>query len=1783
MMLCIFVGISHNTKAQPYFDEHRTIQTLINQTKEALATDRDSLPSLIRQAETLAHTSADLPLAAFLHSMTAEMYHTFHLYNRRTFSRRTSIEGFIPEDIREWTPNLFTQKIKEELAASLRPADILQQTPTSRFYDVLEKGTDSPALRPTLYDFLAYRALGIQPSEEIYRELLAFRRSQPNPQAALAVELDYLRYIFGLGRGEKEILAYEASLDSLLNLHAHHDYCVEVAHAKLELLQQKSFSAETPDSLRALRYRLCREMPERFPQYARIGLIEKHLATMEEKELRAVSRRTVYPGESLGIELSYKNLREVTISLYRKQRKWEDIFLSYYPNNKEKPQEGTFVEDISFALLPVNTYTVCDTTLSLPMEKPGYYEYVVTSRGAPLRLTGRFYVSRLAVVSRQIASGQEADVYVTDYRSGKPIQGATVHYYAGNMQKPQELGTLQTNRYGLAAIPANKEVKACLVRLAEDEMPAELNIYAGNSQPEAEVQTRVSLFTDRGIYRPGQTVSFKGIAYTNREENPQVAAGQRFEVTLRDANGKDIATQSYTGNAFGSFSGEFTLPQNTPTGRFSLSVANVPVYIQVEEYKRPTFRIDFLSVKEDISFGDEVHIHGKAQTFSGALLTDGVVVYRILQRPFFFRPYPYPGSAAEKQVASGETSLHIDGNFVFAFRPQREGAHPLFSRQSYEIVVQITDGKGETQEARTVFSVGDRNLILSTNLPDMANKDTTTLRITAHTLNGEAVATRGTYAVFILEDTQTEGTYTEGRKALEGTFSTDGTRNGISLSGLPSGRMRLRLSASDSQGREVNEQQDVVLYSSADKRPPVFSPTWLPVYFYECLPGGEALVRFGSSFKNVYLLYEVFGNGQNLVRRQMKLSNEIVTFRIPFPDSSQDALVVFFTFIKNGQLYTQQATLVRKRPDKALHIRTETFRDKLLPGSRESLTFRITDAQFHAVSSEVLAGMYDASLDPIRPFIWRFSLPSPPIPYYNRFAAGRGLGRGYDSDIVSAERMETPSFSFDRLDWQGALNIPSPHSPLYYSGRGNIAMEMSAESKQIEADAASGYAQETPPPPPALRTDFRETAFFYPALQTDPEGNVALNFTLPESNTTWKLQILAHTPDMKYGLSSHTITTQKPLMTLPNLPRYIRQGDEVQVSAQIINLLAEATVGQARLEVFNPSSGELLLPVYRQPFELSAGGTTTVSWPVSLYDPIEQVGIRIIADLETVSDGEQHILPVLADRILLTETTPFYLADEEEKQVKVSVPPVSSTLQPYRMTLEFSNNPVWYAIQALPTISEPDNDDAVSLFASYYSRALTASIARSNPRLKTDSALLSAPEPNEELKDLLQLQHEDGGWGWFKGFHPSRDITLYLLEGMAQLVHLNVVQYNRQEKEMQIKAIRYLDKLIGEDYNRLRKSGVSLHSYQPTPQQVRYLYVRSAYRDIPEAAEAQDAIRYYTEQGEKYWQKFALYEKGETALLMHRNGNKKIAGDILKQLRKTAVTSPEKGMYWPNNRREQNFFLSPIDVHCLLTTVFQTLDAPSTETDRLRQWLLNRKQTQNWESTPSTANAIYCLLNNGSDLTAKTNETTIQWGDKTFHTSAQNTVVGYIKESVNGEDLTPALQTVTLHKEGKSPAWGAVFYQYFESIGKVNKQGGALGIEKKLFVETNNGKQRQITPVDADRPLKVGDKVIVRLTLRTDRDMDYVCLKDLRSGCLEPAVQRSGIMFTDGLLCYHSPKDASEHFFFDHLPAGTHVLEYATYVSRSGRYTGGISTLQCMYAPEFVSHTEGNILFVLPQ
>ncbi len=1827
-------------------DTSALIEELVEKIKTETEIDEARYPALIKEVEAYA-ASCDKPEEkAILHSLIAEMYSGFERQNSWKYRQRTPITGYVPEDINEWTTNLFEEKIKQEHLLSLQSAELLQQTPINRYAKLLQSGKDED-LRPTLYDYLIYRVLQAEPTEELYQKLLAYKRGLNNPKALMLAELDYLNFKNRETAFADDRSAYFASLDSLYTVYSASDFAAEIWINRLRAMENRSYTLGNPVDEEIMV--LCERALKTYPSYERIDIFRNKLASMQNPKLDVSLSTVLYPAEEVKMVLSYKNVTSMTVKVYETDLKPEEVNVSGYwsaQNRNRKDGNRKLVHQIQSSLDIPNTYQSVDTTIHISgLNKFGVYEYEFSVPETTLKSSQLVFVSKTIALSRTLPAGG-AEVLVTDMKTGKPIEKVLVSLYKYNQRQAVLVDSIPTDANGIARISSTESYLYFRASTRDDKFTPLSPIYLGNRFGEAtgkDDKTQVALFTDRGVYRPGQPVYFKGIAYSGDKDSRLVLSDRTFNVILRDANHKEVAAREFKSNEFGSFNGEFTLPLQGLNGTFTLSVENTTVSIRVEEYKRPSFAIEISPLKGEVSFGDMVKIEGKAQTYSGVALQTGKVNYRVLLRPFRFFYYGVP-SFAETQLLQGETTLDEDGSFSFEFVPEKQkGIHAWGNYVSYEVIATVSDSKGETQEANSVFSVGSSSIVLSTNLLGQMKNENLSVQVEAQTLNGERAHAQGNYTIYNLIQEQKEGATSfeqkEGEIVARGQFTTDQPISSNVFSPLASGSYRIKFEASDAKTRPVELTQDVILYTEKDKRPPVFSDIWLVTNELTAQPGENVEFVFGTSHKKSYVLYELVSGNKVVSRKRMELSDENRKITIPFLTSYGDGVVALFTFVKEGKLYTRQLSVSKKMPDKTLTIKTETFRDKLMPGNKESWLLKVLTPDSLPATAEVLASMYDASLDAITSFNWYLSL-------WNRPYFGASSFRDNHAYLTTGVAMSgtvnyknVSDFEYSRFNWDKAmLTVYS------YATSRSASLEMMKNATSV-ADMVMEESTDLPVPPVepddqetggntdvSLRRNFNETAFFFPVLRTDKDGVFAVSFTLPESNTTWKFQTLAHTKDMKYGQLAKEVVSSKPLMVLPNLPRFVRQGDEVTISTQVINRSDDSLAGKVRLELFDPATEEIILCLTKSqfPFELAVGKQTTANWTIPVPAGRELLGVRIIADTETVSDGEQHLLPVLSNEVLVTESTPIYMKGEGEKVITVPANKKTS-YRPYLQTLEISANPVWYAVQALPTLTRPSDNSASAWFASYYSNILATSIVNANPRMraiidqwsaagKDAASLLSNLEKNEELKtilleetpwvldaeneteqiqrlntlfdlnraesqraealrELIRLQREDGAWGWFGGFGADKHVTTMILQGMADLVHLNAIQYAQDEKEMQMNALRYLDGQIEKEYEWLKKHNPNWKNTMPTSWQLDYMLMRSRYRDIPELKETREAIRFYTDQAEKQWNKLPVRMRVQTALLLYRNGKKETSGSIMNWFKRTATQSEEQGLYWANNRRTGFSPVSPIETHALLMTAFAEIPVKDMDVDKMKQWLLNQKRTQNWETTPATLNAIYALLLTGGDWLAENSRVVVAWGKDSIDSQNGAIGVGYTKTVRKPEEMT-GNEKITIRKEGNTPAWGALFKQYFVPMDQVVKQQGDLRVEKKIFVEKASARGLQLVALQDGETLRVGDKAVVRLTIRTKQEMTYVHLKDLRAGCFEPAEQLSGTQYRDGVFYYRSSKDVSEQFFFDRLPEGTFVLEYGVYVSRTGEYASGPATIQCLYAPEYTSHTEGGCFII---
>lgn len=1829
-------------------DSSALIRSLVDRMQEDLEKDTERFPELIREVENYTRKCQDPATAALLHSLTAEMYLYYYRENSRTFSQRTTLQDYIPEDIRAWSPNLFDRKIREELQASLQPAELLQQTPTNRFREILEPGKDSETLRPTLFDFLTFRAIEMQPEAAWYQSLIDFHRKDGNRQAKLAAELEYLDFRRYQGQVPMDDARYEAILDSLETTAQGNPYAIEIDKRRWQQLQQKQYQGtqKEQNAIRAMLYQSCLENIRRYEGNRQVVFFQDRLKELEQSTIHVHAPLNVYPGQKLRLDLNYANVSEVNVSIYRNTNTPVNAF------RDEDKHRGKKVKEQTFRLSLPDTYNEHDTILEIPMEELGLYIYEITVPDKDLRTAHTFSVSRLATSTRELKD-QAIEVLVTDFLSGKPVQGAKVLRYNVEMQgEANVLETLKTDAFGLVHFTRKHQVPSEVIRAVyqDDTCSLNANIHRDYIKPaRGNREIRYDIFTDRGLYRPGQSVFFKGIAYTDDPQQPATAEGETVTVRFLDPNRKEIGKQTVTSNRFGSFNSSFTLPKNTPNGMYYLEIQDRLFHsVRVEEYKRPNFTAELLPLRQEIFFGEPLELKGLARTFSGVNLQGGKVEWRV-ERRFQWSDMPYLSrDYRSRQVASGSCTIDGNGNFAISFTPERP-LSPDKKQQvmyHYTVTATLTDPRGETQTCSQSFFIADRGLNLHISNNGQADKADTDFCIRIYTINNQKKEQGGSYTLYPISRTGEKGS-----PVLTGQFQAFQPIDSLAFSHLPSGKYRLVASALDARNQSCVDSTDVVLYGKDDRRPPIQTPIWLVKEKTVCQPGEDARFLFGTSDTTVYLLYELFTADRRLLKRErFVMTNENREFVIPFQDEFRDGVRVQFAFVKNGRLYQESLLLQQAEKNRKLTFHTESFRDKLMPGSTELWKFRLADADSLPVQAEILASMYDRSLDDILPFQWNFH--SPAIPYRPTFFYNGGLvfQDDFGSDRTGTNSRGVPDYRFDKLydGWYHMLYSYHGYGNLMYSVQGNSLRSKAAAPVAEMADAVDILAEEEVTfiddnsatvigavpeggETPAIRRNFQETAFFYPTLVSDEEGRFSFQFTLPESNTTWKLQMLALTDSLRHGYFQKEIITSKPLMVQPAWPRFLRQGDEVTITAQIINQSKETAQGRARIELFDPDNGQpvVCLTKSQRPFQLEADSSATVSWQFRVPSSESgAIGCRIIADSEEHSDGEQILLPVLSDQILVTESVPFYLSDEQEKTIRPAGRQAS--WKELRSVVEISAHPIWYAIQALPTLGEAESDNALDWFAVYYSQILAHSIVGSNPaweqlieqwnnRESQDESFRSNLEKNPELKQVLlsetpwlleaadeteqmrqlalffqpnraeqirqsafqqlqQKQTPEGGWAWFSGMRPNRSITLQILKGMGQLVELGAIQYNQAEKEMQIKALRFLDQAIRKDYETIQKTKTDLSEVIPGSEQIEYLYVRSLYRDIPEG-DAREAVRFYTAQAKKYWKKLPLYPRAATALLLHKNGDRKTAADILAWFRKTATTSAEKGTYWANNRRDFGGN-SPVDTHCLIMQAFREIGDKTIPEDSLKQWLLNQKRTQRWESGPATVNAIHALLYRGSDWLSAQTPCTLTWGSEQYRTESDRPTTGYrkITREARPEDTAPA--EIRIRKSGNAPAWGALYTQYLAPIRDIRQQGKEIRVEKKLFLEQTTGNQRTLQPVDAAHPIRTGDKVVVRLTIYNEQDLDFVCLKDLRAGCFEPARQISRTESAGNVWFFHTPKDVSENFYFDHLPAGTFVVEYPVYASRSGNYAEGTSTIQCLYAPEFTAHSAGGNLHV---
>lgn len=1350
----------------------------------------------------------------------------------------------------------------------------------------------------------------------------------------------------------------------------------------------------------------------------------------------------------------------------------------------------------------------------------------------------------------------------------------------------------------------------------------------------------LQLFTDRSIYRPGQTVYVSGLAYEMEKDSTRVLADKKYTVSLYDANNNETGKVEVRTNGFGSFSGQFVLPSPCLTGYFSLRVADTSVSFKVEEYKRPTFDVTFEPVKVEYQVGDSIEVVGMAKTFAGAPVQNARVHYNISRSYAWFWRFMGRGSARWE----GEAMTDADGKFSvpvhFEIDSDRRES-PLWY-YTYNIQADVTDGAGETQQANLSLPLGSTSIVLNMdNLPDnLVKEKKLEIKLTAMNLSGEPVDTPVTYQVVEMEK-QKDGQEKEGRKILTGTVEANKSFVPEAIYALPSGNYRLKLSAKDTQGRECTAFKNFLLFSLNDKRPPFVITDWFYQDGLEFDAASPATIYIGSSEKNVYLLYDVFAGNKRLESKRIQLSDSVISFRFPYKKEYGDGILVSMAFVKDGRLYSHNAQIMKPAPEKKLQLKWTTFRDKLRPGQEEEWKLTVLYPDGRPAEAEMLATMYDASLDKIYSahkldFGVDFHYVVP-LTYWNTsymrnaylyvdfpLKRLRAVPLEYSELIIpSTGRMEAVVVGYGgspRAALTGSLKIRG-RSAANAVMKQEAVTDMVLQEEMVETSAQENAEMDSSEELAEtgdiqIRENFAETAFFYPQLRTNETGEISISFVLPESLTRWKFMGLAHTRNVDYGKIEATATASKEFMLQPNMPRFVRVGDKANIAASLMNLSDKGVKGTVCMELFNPET-EKVFYSQKQKFDVKGGETGHVNFTFEVSDKYTVMACRMVADGDTFSDGEQRYIPVLTDKQWVTETVPLNVNGEGAHTFSLEnlFNKHSKTASEQRLTVEFTAHPAWYAVQALPVVAHPQNEDALSWATAYYAHSLAAYIVKENPRIKqvfdswkaqggTKETFMSNLQKNQELKNILlaetpwlaeatneaeqkqriatlfdlntmnsqlavsveklgELQNADGAWSWYKGMQGSRYVTTQVME---MLVRLNALTHQDADSRMQPmiqKGFEYLGKQAAEEYKSMKeaekKGAVGI---RPSEQVLRYLYICALDGKAPVDEKVN---RYFIDKLSGEGKELTIYEKALGAIILQQAGKVAEAKLFMQSLMEYSVVTDEMGRYFDTPKARYSWFSYKIPTEVAAMEAIQRITKDTKAIDEMKRWLLKQKQTQTWETPIATADAVYALMATGaSDLLANTGGVEITLGKEVIRTPADD-AIGYIKKTVSGDVMN--IKKVSVDKEGTGMGWGAVYAQYLESMDQISGQGNGLSVSRQLY--------KGDEALNESAPLKVGDKITVRLTVKADRDMDFVQIKDDRAACMEPLQAVSGFRWSNGLGYYQATKDASTQFFIDQMRKGTYVIEYQVYVNRTGEYQAGIATVQSAYAPEFGGHTGG--------
>lgn len=1708
---------------------------------------------------------------------------------------RYAVLGKVYRDMNE-------KKSQEFFKKALGQPELLARHTSAEYVPLTLKGVDGSSFNNDLLHLIGFEA----DSKEAYLQLYTYYNKVGNRGAACLCAYKLIEKYRQDDVREVKKSKYLQTIDSLIQIYQDIPEAGELAVEHFRFMEGAT-DAKPQDKLNYINYAL-----SRWGEWSRMNELRNAQKRLTEPMFRVKDMPQVLrPGEKVWVQLDVRNLQNLKISISR---------LNITADNDYNAQdEATYKmllkkttklhqKDFSRDYYGRPDYETVKDSIEIGGNLPlGAYLMEVTSDNtgiAPQREL--FYVSNLAVMIQQLPDDKHRYV-VVNATDGQPIAGAKIELY----DQRYDFKTKKDKRIVHARLTTDENGEVyfknvdgnVLISTSNDKFTPAKDIYLSRTRYYEQKDDKIKhqLFTDRSIYRPGQTVHASAISYIVKKGLDASVPGKSMELNfiLRDANGKQVAEQKATTDEYGTASVDFELPKEGQTGLYFISVnGTVTKYVRVEEYKRPTFEITFPKVNEKYNWGDTVVVKATAKTYSGVPVQGAKVEYQVTRRN---QLWWWGAGSAGQLVKTDSCVTREDGTFdvEIPLEASLSGKDEVdmsdFMRIArffnFEVSAIVTDISGESHEGVMSLPLGTKPTILTVNLPKRIETDSLkTVTFAYRNASGMPISSRLKYRIDKGEwkDAEANAPVSIKEYASSSASSSLVWKSGVHQLEAICGQDTL--------------QQKFTLFSMKDTHPVEPTTEW----YYQTAKtfprdGKPVYIQVGSSENGAHIVYSIIAGNKLLEKGAWELGDSIVTLPFTYKEEYASGIVLNYSFVKQGKCYTRMMSIARPLSEKKLDIAWKTFRNRLTPGQKEEWTLKITTPDGKPAKAQLMSVLYDKSLDQIAPHSWKMSLGfSQWLPscywtsnlwYYTMDLLGVYPTKYFDQKQLDVDKFDGKFFSYyaymqavelsklerssggtvesvriqkDEVVREEAKGIWIRSSKMTRVGAAapsaNKVFDVVEEMPQFAGGSGSDAGQFLDKV--QVRENMNETAFFYPALESDNNGNVAIRFTLPESVTTWKFMGLAHDKEMRNGLLVDEAVAQKTVMVQPNMPRFLREGDKSTIVVKLFNSSDKKVSGNARMQILAPETNKVVWQK-TQNYSIDAEGSATISFDVQGLKEGVYIN-KVVAAGDGYSDGEQHYLPVLSNRELVVNTLPITLHQKGEQSFDLSKLFLNKEgkqakgAEEAKVTIEYTNNPSWLMVKALPAISNPDEEDAISLMSAIYANTITNHVQK---HLSLENLTQESIRLQNQVEKLKKLQNPDGSFSWWKGMKGSRYMTTSVAEMMVRLNDIAGVQ--KSTARMLTSAIDYLSWQTAQEVREMKKQEEKKQKVNPSEQALHYLYILSVDgRKMKQNLEQDKA--YLLDKMSKMTGDFSIYGKARAAVVLARNSQQNAAyrekaGEYLQSVNEYAVYREEMGRYYDTRKALYSWRNYKIPTQVSVIEAMQMLKPNDKQTiEELQRWLLMSKRTQVWDTPVNTVDAVYAFMKgNESNWSRKAENAVLKLDGKLLPMPQDSTTLGYVKTERPGK-----ASKLSIDKKSDYTSWGAVYAEFKQPISEIGSMESGIKV------------RRVIVPAESESKgnAQVGEKVKVTLIITADRDYDFVQITDKRAACLEPVNQLSGYQWSIG--CYVSPRDHATNFYFDRLSKGKHIVEMEYYVDRKGDYQSGTCIAECTYSPEFSGRTE---------